>query len=348
MKYDLSKVKKLYIYAAAINVILISFIIYQVFYSRYYSESDEEKTFAIEPGQGLNEIISGLKKNDIIQNSLLFKIAVKLSGKEGNIISKNYLFKNGMNNLELINLLTDKNLTQFTKVTIPEGYSVKQIGKLIEKKLSLSKEKFYKEAANDSLINMLKLKGKVKNLEGFLYPDTYEIPIGTTERKVVFILFNEFRKKVLANNDLDSELEATDSTLLKSITLASIIQGETNIADEMPVVAGVYTNRLNIGMRLEADPTVQFIIPDGPRRLLYEDLKTNSPYNTYLYKGLPPGPINNPGLNAIKAALNPAEHKYIFFVATGEGGHRFTETYQQHLDAVKDYRKKLKENKKNK
>lgn len=348
MKYEFSDVKKFYKYAIALNLILISFIIYQLFYSRYYWEGEEEKTFVIEQGQSLDEILSGLTKNNVIQNPVLFKIAVRLSGKEGSIISKSYLFKNGMNNLELINLLTDKNLTQFIKITIPEGYSIKQIGRLIEKKLSLSREKFYKETTNDSLIKLLGLKGKIKNLEGFLFPDTYDFPIGINEKKIVNMLFNEFREKVLENDDLDSELETTDSTLLKIITLASIVQGETNLIDEMPVVAGVYTNRLNKGMKLEADPTVQFIIPDGPRRLLYEDLKTNSPYNTYLFKGLPPGPINNPGVNAIKAALNPAEHNYIFFVATGQGGHRFSETYQQHLDAVKDYRKKLKENKKNK
>lgn len=348
MKYEFSDVKKLYKYAIALNLILISFIIYQLFYSRYYWKGEEDKTFVIEQGQSLDEIISGLTKNDVIQNPFLFKIAVRLSGKEGSIISKSYLFKKGMNNLELINFLTDKNLTQFIKITIPEGYSIKQIGKLLEKKLSLSRDKFYKETTNDSLINLLGLKGKIKNLEGFLFPDTYDFPIATNERKVVNMLFNEFRKKVLENDDLDSELETTDSTLLKIITLASIIQGETNLTDEMPVVSGVYINRLNKGMKLEADPTVQFIIPDGPRRLLYEDLKINSPYNTYLFKGLPPGPINNPGVNAIKAALNPAEHNYIFFVATGQGGHRFSETYQQHLDAVKDYRKKLKENKKNK
>ncbi|HMS64064.1 MAG TPA: endolytic transglycosylase MltG [Ignavibacteria bacterium] len=346
MNYDLTAVKKTYKYLIILNVLLISFIIYQIFYSEHYWEGIEEKKFVIEPGQSLDEIITGLSKNDIIPNSLLFKIAVKLSGKEGSIISKSYLFKNGMNTLQLLSMLTDRNLTQFTKITIPEGYSIKRIGNLIEKKLSLSKEKFYREASNDSLINLLGLKGKIKNLEGFLYPDTYEIPVLTSERKLVFILFNEFRKKILNDSEFESELEKTDSTLLRIITLASIVQGETNITDEMPVVAGVYSNRLQKGMKLEADPTVQFIIPDGPRRLLYGDLKINSKYNTYLYKGLPPGPINNPGINAIRAALDPAEHNYIFFVATGEGGHRFTETYEQHLEAVKDYRKKLKNSKK--
>lgn len=342
MNNDLSKVKKFYKYILIFNILLISFIIYQLFYSVYYWEGNEEKKIVIEQGQSLNEIISMLKENDIIPNSFLFKIAVILSGKENSIISKSYLFKNGMNNLHLIDMLTDKNLTQFTRITIPEGYNIKQIGKLIEKKLSLSKEKFYKEASNDSLINLLGLKGKVNNLEGFLYPDTYEIQILTTERKLVFLLFNEFRKKVLNNSDIESDLKETDSTLLRIMTLASIIQGETKLKDEMPVIAGVYNNRLIKGMKLEADPTIQFIIPDGPRRILYEDLKINSKYNTYLYKGLPPGPINNPGIDAIKAALDPAEHNYIFFVATGEGGHRFTENYQQHLDAVKDYRNKLK------
>jgi len=159
-------------------------------------------------------------------------------------------------------------------------------------------------------------------------------------------LFNEFRKRIINSDILETGNEKADSVLLSIVTLASIIQGETNINKEMPVIAGVYINRMNKEMRLEADPTIQYIIPDGPRRLLFQDLKINSGYNTYMNKGLPPGPINNPGIDAIKAALNPEEHNFIFFVATGEGGHKFTEIIRQHLEAVKEYKANLKKNKK--
>ena len=115
--------------------------------------------------------------------------------------------------------------------------------------------------------------------------------------------------------------------------MASIIQGEAMYEDEMPIISSVYHNRLKLGMLLQADPTIQYIIPGKPRRLFNKDLEVDDPYNTYKYKGLPPGPINNPGLAALKAALNPAETKYLYFVSNGEGRHTFTHTVDEHNQA---------------
>lgn len=343
----INDIKKYYRAALLVNILLIVFIGYQLYYSEYYWQGDDEKVFTIEPGKNLDEIISGLKNADIISNAFLFKLAVKLSFKENQIISRGYLFKNGMNNSELITILTDKYSNPLIKITIPPGYNLRQIGKIAEKKLSLSKEKFMKEASSDSLINILGLTGQIKNLEGFLYPDTYEVSPAIKEKALVNLMFNEFRKKILDDSDIQSQISEQETTLLKTLTLASIIDGETRINEERPVIAGVYLNRLKKGMRLEADPTIQYILPDGPKpRLLFEDLKIVSPYNTYLNKGLPPGPINNPGLPSILAALNPAKHNFIFFVATGEGGHKFTENYEDHQKAVKEYKAKLKEKQK--
>lgn len=308
----------------------------------------DEKKFSIQSGKNLDDIIFELRSADIISNSFLFKLAVKIKGKENQIISNSYIFKNGMSNSDLISVLTDKSIMQLIRITIPPGYTLRQIAGLSEKKLSLSKEKFLKEASNDSLIRLLGLSGQIKNLEGFLYPDTYDVSPAINEKNLVAVLFNEFRKKILDDNDIQSDIAEQQTTLLRTLTLASIIEGETRIEEEKPIIAGVYINRLKKGMRLEADPTVQYALPDGPKqRLLFEDLKIKSPYNTYLNKGLPPGPINNPGISAVKAALNPAEHDYIFFVATGEGGHKFTENYSQHQQAIKEYKAKLKEKKLN-
>lgn len=344
----LNDIKKYYRAALLVNLLLIVFIGYQLFYSKYYWQGEEEKLFTIDPGKNLDEIIAGLKSADIIPNSFLFKLAVKLSFRESQIISKSYLFKNGMNNSELIAILTDKFSNPLIKITFPPGYNLRQIGKIAEKKLSLSKDKFIKEASNDSLINILGLTGQIKNLEGFLYPDTYEVSPSIKEKGLVSLMFNEFRKKIMDDSDIQNQISEQETTLLKTLTLASIIDGETRIEEERPIIAGVYLNRIKKGMKLEADPTIQYILPDGPKpRLLFEDLKIVSPYNTYLNKGLPPGPINNPGLSSIRAVLNPAKHNYIFFVATGEGGHKFTENYEDHQKAVKEYKAKLKEKKNN-
>ncbi|MBP9192337.1 MAG: endolytic transglycosylase MltG [Ignavibacteria bacterium] len=346
---QLDTAKKYYKFLIPLNILLIVFIYYQLFYSRYYWEGENDKTFIIEQGKNLDEIVSDLQKSEIIPNSFLFKLAVKLSFKENQIIANTYIFSNGMNNSDLISLLTDKNLNQLVKITIPEGYTLKQIAKLASAKLSLSQDKIFYEASNDSLINILGLKGKVKNLEGFLFPDTYTISPKISERSLVNLLFNEFRKNVTDNEEFNSEIENRNSTLLETITLASIIEGETKLVSEKPTISGVYVNRLKKGMRLEADPTIQYVLPGGPKnRLLFEDLKIKSPYNTYLNKGLPPGPINNPGLTSIQAALYPEEHNYIFFVATGEGGHNFSENYEQHKNAIKEYKAKLRSLKKEK
>ncbi|MEO8664217.1 MAG: endolytic transglycosylase MltG [Ignavibacteria bacterium] len=349
MKVFLHKIKKLYKYLISVNLLLIFFIIFQIFYSKYYWDGDPEKRFDIEQGKNLDEIISDLKSADIIADPLLFKLAVKLSGKESQIISRTYLFKNGMNNSELLTQLTDKNNNQLVRFTVPPGYTIKQIAKLAEKKLSLSKDKFITEASNDSLIRLLELKDTIKNLEGFLFPDSYDVSPSITEKKLVQLLYNEFRKKVLDDDNIMVKIKEQNTTLIKALTLASIIEGETRLEIEKPVIAGVYLNRIKKGMRLEADPTVQYALPDGPKsRLLYEDLKINSPYNTYIVKGLPPGPINNPGLSALNAALNPDENKFLFFVATGEGGHKFSENYEDHLKAIIEYKKRLKQNSKDK
>ncbi len=331
-------------YAVILNVFSLCFIIYQLFFSTYYWQGSDEKKFIIEPGKSLDEIIYGLKSEDIIPDAFLFKVAVILTGNQGRIISNSYLMKNGMSNYDLLRIITDKTGYQLIRLTIPPGYDLKQIAKLAEKKLMLSKEKFISETRNDSLINILGLSGQVKDLEGFLYPDSYDLPPAISEKKLVLLLFNEFKKNVLDNEIIKTQIEVRQTTLLKVITLASIIEGETLIEEEKPVIAGVYLNRIAKGMKLEADPTIQYILPDGWKsRLLYEDLKIDSPYNTYKYKGLPPGPINNPGISAINAALNPAVHNYLFFVATGNGGHKFTENYAQHLQAVKEYKARLKQ-----
>jgi UPF0755 protein len=126
----------------------------------------------------------------------------------------------------------------------------------------------------------------------------------------------------------------------QTLTFASIVEGEARLDEERPVIAGVYHNRLRKGMKLEADPTIQYMFPDGPRRVRYADLQVDNPYNSYRYAGLPPGPVNNPGRASILASLFPAEHGFLFFVANGRGGHWFTKTYGDHLRYVRAYRRR--------
>jgi UPF0755 protein len=174
-------------------------------------------------------------------------------------------------------------------------------------------------------------------LEGYLLPDTYHFYWQQDGRDVLRTMASAFLR--FYGDSLRTKTEAIGWTMRKVVALASIVEGEAVMDEERPVIAGVYLNRLRIGMRLEADPTIQYVIPGGPRRLMYSDLRYDSPYNTYRSYGLPPGPVNNPRRSSILAVLNPARHNYLFFVANGKGGHWFSSTYSEHLRNVKRYRR---------
>lgn len=328
------------------NIFLCGFLVQQSLYSKYKWKDGKDKEFDIRPGENFSEILQELKEKDIIPSAFVLKVLGKLTGKDDKVISRRYIFKTGMTNLDVLNIITDASLFQSVKFTVNEGLTIKQIGKLAEKNLGLSRDKFIEEAKNDSLINLLGLKDTVKSLEGFLYPDTYDVPLEITERGLVHILLNEFRKKVFTNQEIMDSIAAKKMDFYNVMKMASIIEGETRKDDEKPRIAGVYYNRIRKNMRLEADPTVQYSLPEPKKRLTYDDLQVKSPYNTYIIKGLPPGPINNPSVSSIKAAINPERHNFIFFVATGDGGHTFTENYSDHLKAVDVYRKKMNEKKK--
>lgn len=302
----------------------------------------QDKFFKITKGQSFSEIASELKSQRIIRDDVTLKIAAKITGRESDVIARNYFFSGGLNNNEILDILTNPTYLQTTRLRILEGLTIKQIAKVVEDRFNIAQKDFIAETQDKKYFKELGLEGKIKNLEGFLFPDTYIVDINTDAKDLVRILLNEFKKQVLQNSEMMQKMGADKTNILDVVSLASIIEAETHLQDELEIISGVYHNRLKKNMRLEADPTVQYALPDGPKeRLLYEDLKINSPYNTYRNTGLPPGPINNPGLSSIKAALNPAKHNYIFFVATGEGGHNFSETYDQHLKAIREYRKKI-------
>ena len=174
-------------------------------------------------------------------------------------------------------------------------------------------------------------------LEGFLFPDTYHFYKGETPERIIQTMVTEYQK--LLDGMLKSRLQIRGLTELGMVTLASIIEGEAIYDSERSLISSVYHNRLAKEMRLQADPTIQYIIEDGPRRLLKNDLKIKSPYNTYLHYGLPPGPINSPGRESLISALSPADADYLFFVANGEGYHTFSRTETEHNVAKKKFQR---------
>jgi UPF0755 protein len=174
------------------------------------------------------------------------------------------------------------------------------------------------------------------SFEGYLLPQEYDFYDHSSANEVVGIMYKAFRSFI--NDSVKNKMPLTENGLHRVITMASIVNGETNKKEEMPRIAGVYYNRLKTGMKLQADPTLQFLQPNGAKRLSYKDLRIKSPYNTYMYGGLPPGPIDNPGKSAIMAAVFPEKHDYLYFVADGKGGHKFSRSYSEHLKRVEEYR----------
>ncbi len=340
LKKNKSVRNKLIFSITVFSVILVVWsLFFNILYSRHKWEDNKDKTFQIREGKNLSEIAEEMADSNIVANARDLKIAAKLKSLDGKVIAGVYTFKSGMNNIEILELITDAEKNKKgKKFTVAEGLRFKSIGKLAEKDLSLSTEKFIEASKNDSLLSIIGLQNKLKNLEGFLFPDTYIVPTNIDEKGLVNIMFEGFMKKVFRDSVLNKYFIGQSGKLYEIITLASIIQAEAAFNDEMPRIAGVYMNRINKRMKLQADPTIQYILPDGPRRLLFSDLKIESPYNTYLYLGLPPGPINNPGLDAIRAAINPEKHEFIFFVAQKDRRHRFTKTYEEHQKAINEIR----------
>ncbi|RPI13100.1 MAG: endolytic transglycosylase MltG [Ignavibacteriae bacterium] len=336
------KLKILYS-AAFIFVFVLFMLVYFLFLNKTYRNSYDEAVVKINRGQGLSSVARELEKEGVIYNRYVFIAAGRLFGYQENIIPGEYRFGNGLTNIDILKMITDPFLTRNVTLTIPEGLNIRQIGRLLSRQFNLDSVKFVNEAGNDSLLSELGVEAE--NLEGFLFPDTYNLNIsarGGMEREIVRIMFSEFKRKV--TTVMYEEMKRRKLKLKDVVTMASIIEGETRFKPEKKIIAGVYYNRLKKRMKLEADPTVQYVLPGGPkRRLAYSDLKFESPYNTYLHTGLPPGPINNPGLSSILAAIYPEENNYLYFVAKGDGSHRFASTFDEHKQNIQQYRKYLQE-----
>jgi len=336
------KIKLVYFFVLT-GFFAIALLLNLALFQRIFRTDPAEITVKIKRGDNLRSVAQELENKQVIYSKSVFALTGRILGYQDEIIPGSYSFKNGVTNLEVLKKITDVNSVRYYTVTIPEGMNIRQIGRLLQRQIGLDSAKFVGETYNDSLIALLGIEAE--NLEGFLFPDTYQFSLsqlGGNEKKIIRIMVSEFRKKISA--DMIKDMEKEKLSLIDVVSMASIIEGETRYEPEKKTIAGVYYNRLKKRMRLEADPTVQYVIPDGPKqRLKYSDLKFPSPYNTYLNRGLPPGPINNPGLSSIIAAIYPEKHSYLYFVAKGDGSHRFAETYSEHKKNIQEYRKFLQE-----
>ena len=288
----------------------------------------------IPKGASLNEVGITLKNNNIIHNKQSFQLAVKILGYEKDIPAGRFRIEKASTNYAIIDqLVNGKQLTK--KVTIREGWTISMIAKELDEKLGIKTHFFEDEARNKNLLDKWGIQAK--SFEGYLFPNTYQFNENELPSDIINVMVQEYKRNL--SDEMLVQMNQIKMSEQEVLTLASIIEGEAIYDKERAIISGVYHNRLKKGMRLQADPTIQYILEDGPRRLLNRDLKIVSPYNTYLNKGLPPGPINNPGIESIKAALFPKESDYLYFVARGDGYHTFSKTEKQHNKAKRDFQK---------
>jgi len=305
--------------------------------------SENSTKISISKGSTLIDVSNQLFDQRIIKNKKSFILAVKTLGYEKDLPAGKFLIEEATTNYCIIKKIVNS-VALSKKMTILEGWSVNDIALELESKFNIKKDSFLKAVKSRRLLRNWKIDSN--SFEGYLFPDTYLLPEDASPEDVINKMVFEYNNNITpAMRTRMAEINLSENEVL---TLASIIEGEAIFDSERPRISGVYHNRLKKRMRLQADPTIQYIIEDSPRRLLNKDLKIESPYNTYLNYGLPPGPINNPGIESIKAALYPEDVDFLFFVARGDGYHTFTRTEKEHNKAKKEFQKIRRKNKKSK
>ncbi|MCD6168148.1 MAG: endolytic transglycosylase MltG [Caldisericia bacterium] len=268
-------------------------------------------------------------KNNLIKNKTLFILLSKYYKIDKNLKSGIYTFDKKMDLREVLLKFTEGGIPPYVKVTIPEGYTLKEIEEIFIRNRICSKEDFEREVSNiDKYKNYI--FDDADSLEGFLYPDTYFFEREKTEKDIKMMLEN-FKSKC---NPLFNEYKG-DLSNYEVLILASIVEKEAQVDEERKIIASVFINRLKLGMKLQADPTLKYVLPDAGYTLTSKELEIDSPYNTYKYRGLPPTPICNPSVKSIEAVIHPAKTDFLYFVAKGDGTHLFARTYEEHLKNIR-------------
>ena len=293
----------------------------------------------IEEGSGSREIAKRLKEEGVIESQLAFLVRLKFSEYSGKLQYGTYEVKNGMSMNQLFQMLATEGAKENTiNLTVPEGYTVEMIGARLEEKGVCTKKAFLEAASIKEgydfewLSDIEEKEGKKYILQGYLYPDTYNIYKTESPKEIITRMLENFEKHY-------KEIE-TDQSTDRIVILASVIERETSVPSERVTVAGVIENRLKKDMRLQIDPTALYPLTDGmydKKKVTYDDLKIDSPYNTYRNKGLPVGPICNPSVDCMKAAANPEKHEYLYYHTKSADSkeHEFFKTYKEHINSQK-------------
>ena len=328
--------QKKWIVGSLFFLILLCVVAYFFHHMLSVQQVHEPVIFDIPKGSSSRVICQELRQSDLIRSSVLFNLYVQWRGVGTQLKAGRYQLDRSMSLGEIIDQL-QKGQVVLRQFVIPEGLTIKQIAHLWETSGFGSTDDFLQEAGRKHWQQIYDLPED--SLEGYLFPETYWLANGSSAETVIKTMLEYFHQQWLP--EMTQKSKKLGMSLKEIITLASIIEKEAQVDTEREVISSVYHNRLRKGWKLDADPTVLYGLGNPPRLLTRADLSTNTPYNTYLRKGLPLGPICNPGHASIMAALQPAQTNFFYFVAAGNGRHNFSQTLDQHQQMVRRYRRTI-------
>ncbi|MBW2608967.1 MAG: endolytic transglycosylase MltG [Deltaproteobacteria bacterium] len=328
--------KRILIVFTGLFTIVLAFLImgFGLFFVRPAEKGEHDQIIIVREGMSLREVAYSLEREEVIKSKILFMLWARLMGYSRKIKAGEYRLSPSMAPIRILEILT-RGVIITHPVTIPEGFSREQIAELLAAKGFISKQQFLALTDDPDVLKRYDISGT--SLEGYLYPDTYQFGRGLSAESVMNAMINRFQEVI---EPYKEKVLKSDMTVQEVVTLASIVEKETGRAEERPIIASVFLNRLKKRMRLDSDPTVIYGIKDFSGNLTRKDLSEPTPYNTYVIRGLPPGPIASPGLEAIKAVLYPAQTDYLYFVSKNDGSHYFSKTLKEHNRAVQKYQKR--------
>lgn len=309
----------------------------QMQYSPIAATEKEKVTVTIPEQATASQIGKLLKDERLIRSETAFNIYLRQNDLATKLRPGQYGFTRSQSLQEIVEQIVQGQIIQLT-FTVPEGYTVEKIGKLLVSKGVIADYQVWDQAVHKHYDYAFLPPANPRQLiplEGYLFPDTYLVSNSSSAEDIIHMMLKNFEQKW--QKEFAAEAQQKNMSLEDTIIIASMVEREALKADDRSIIAGVIQNRLDKGMLLQICATVLYSLKEEKTELSYADLQTDSPYNTYQYMGLPPGPIACPGSDAIRAALNPQQHSYYYYVAKGDGSHYFARTYQEHLDAIKLY-----------
>lgn len=298
----------------------------------------EGKLVLVPKGSPAPEVVEILREGGVLPHPLVFRALVLLTFSGRQLHYGEYAFPTPPSAFETWRRLVRGDVIKY-EVTVPPGANLYDVAELLEKKKLAKAEAFLTTAASPAVLRRLEIPGE--SAEGYLSPDSYIFVKPVTPEEILEFMVRQFRRKVPP--DAEKEAREAGLSLHQVVTIASIIEKETGVEEEKPIVSAVIRRRLDLDMPLQMDPTVIYGVKRFDGTVTRKDLRTAGPYNTYLTRGLPPGPISNPGPASLAAALNPSKAEYLYFVSRNDGSHTFSRTLQEHNRAVEQFQRAVRE-----